>query len=558
LDWTTACPDWERRIVERESLVVVPTLFPGEARAARTVLEDLCLADVAGSPTLGEISLPWVFQFCDAIFGSYDPDTGRRLIREFFLLIAKKNGKSTTAAAIMMAALVRNWRKEGEFTIIAPTKEIADNSFKPAQSMVAHSPVLRDLMHVQPFWRTITHRQTGAQLKVVAADTQSVGGKKSAGVLVDELWLFGKRSDAEDMLREATGGLASRPEGFVIYLSTQSDEPPAGVFRQRLHYARGVRDGRIKDKRFLPVLYEFPPTMINAGGHRDKANFYITNPNLGSSVDVEFLEREYDKAEHAGEESLRGYFAKHLNVEIGLALRSDRWAGANYWEGQGDTALTLDAILARSDVICVGIDGGGLDDLLGLAVLGRDRKTRDWLLWTHAWAYIGVLTLRKSEAPRLRDLEKAGDLTIVQMLGEDIDEVADIVEKIEHTGLLHAVGLDPFGVGSVIDALADRGVAGDKKIVGISQGWRLSGAIKTAERKLADGTFVHAGQELMAWAVGNAKVEPKGNAISITKQASGTAKIDPLMATFDAVALMSTNPTVEGGSFAGYLASLSA
>jgi phage terminase large subunit-like protein len=47
---------------------------------------------------------------------------------------------------------------------------------------------------------------------------------------------------------------------------------------------------------------------------------------------------------------------------------------------------------------------------------------------------------------------------------------------------------------------------------------------------------------LMAWAVSNARVEPKGNAIVITKQASGIAKIDPLMAAFNAVAWMASNP----------------
>jgi phage terminase large subunit-like protein len=42
--------------------------------------------------------------------------------------------------------------------------------------------------------------------------------------------------------------------------------------------------------------------------------------------------------------------------------------------------------------------------------------------------------------------------------------------------------------------------------------------------------------------VSNARVEPKDNAIVITKQGSATAKIDPLMAAFNAVAWMSTNP----------------
>jgi phage terminase large subunit-like protein len=46
----------------------------------------------------------------------------------------------------------------------------------------------------------------------------------------------------------------------------------------------------------------------------------------------------------------------------------------------------------------------------------------------------------------------------------------------------------------------------------------------------------------MAWVVANAGVETKGNAVFVTKQASGTAKIDPLMAAFNAIALMSTDP----------------
>ena len=541
-EWSTSCPDWAARLRAGES-IIPPPIFPEQAEQALNIFKQLKIVDAPGSPTFGESCAEWVFALVRSIFGAYDADSGRRLITEWFILIPKKNSKSTIAAGIMMTAVILNWRQSAEFSVLAPTVEVANNAFAPARDMVQKDEDLEVLMHVQTHIKTITHRESGAALKVLAADQNTVGGKKSVGTLVDELHLFGKMASAENMFREALGGLASRPEGFVIWLTTQSDEPPAGVFRQKLDYARDVRDGKIIDPAFVPVIFEHPPEMVANGDCLKLENMAMVNPNMGFSVDQAFLEREFKKAELAGGDSFRGFLAKHANVEIGLNLRSDRWAGAEFWEAQAKApGLTLDQLLDRSEVVDVGIDGGGLDDLLGLAVVGRDKETREWLTWTHAWAHPSVLERRKQEAARFQDFAKDGNLTLVKNIGEDVEDVAGICALIEARGLLDKIGCDPAGLGGIVDALAEAGLP-EEKLIGVSQGWKLTGAIKTAERKLAEGVLVHGGQPLMAWCVGNAKVEPRGNAVIITKQAAGSAKIDPLMSLFNAVTLMSMNPT---------------
>jgi phage terminase large subunit-like protein len=551
--WSTSCPDWERKILSGESLIPAP-LFPQEADSALAVFKELRLVDVLNRPTYGEVGRQWVFDFVSSIFGSYDYETGRRLISEYFLLISKKNSKSSTAAGVMMTAVIRNWRDSAEFLILAPTVEIANNSFYPARDMVKADEELSDLFLVQEHYRQITHRNNGATLKVVAAANETVGGKKATGILIDEAWLFGKMNNAENMLREACGGLASRPEGFVIWLTTQSDEAPAGVFKQKLDYARGVRDGRIDDNTFLPILYEYPESILKDGAYMDSKYWFVTNPNLGASVDEAFITREFNKAEETGQESMQGFLAKHLNIEMGLSLKSRRWVGADFWEDAAGE-VTLETILERSEVIEIGIDGGGLDDLLGLAVLGRDAENGNWLHWARAWCNPIAIVRRKSEASKYRDFEKDDDLIIVGEIGQDIKEAGDIVRKCDASGLLDRIGVDQAGIGAIVDELEtgdenEKGAIEHDRIVGIPQGWRLNGAIKTLERKVAEKTLVHGGQPLMAWCVGNARVEPQGNAISITKQASGTGKIDPLMATLNCVALMAMNPEAKNGKSA--------
>ncbi|WP_047711376.1 terminase large subunit [Pseudomonas lactis] len=539
-EWSTSCVDWEERLVDRKSIMPLKPIFQDQADDALDVFCNLRMVDALGSPLMGDTCQPWVLDLVAVLFGSYDADAKRRLITNYFLMVSKKNGKSTIAAGVMLTALILNARQSGEFIILAPTKEAADNAYKPIRDMIKADEELEARFHEQEHIRTITDRLNLATLKVVAADSATVTGKKAIGVFIDELHEFGKQAKSAQMLTEATGGLTSRPEGFVFYCTTQSASIPAGVFKAKLDYARGVRDGRIVDKRFLPIIYEFPKSMIEQGLHRNLENAYVTNPNWGISVDQQVIEQKYQEAQEGGEESVRDFLAKHLNVEIGLALMSNRWPGAEFWE-QAIEECTLDQLIARSEVIDLGIDGGGLDDLLGAYAIGRERGTGKKLGWGYAWAHPSVLERRKEIAPALQDFAKAGHLTLVKRVGDDVEELADIAEQIFDAGLLDKIGCDPVGLGSILDTLEGRGIP-NEQIVGVSQGWKLGGAIKTAERWLADGSFKPANQPMMAWCVGNARIEPRANSIMITKQASGSAKIDPLMAMFNAVTLMALNP----------------
>ena len=558
--WSTACPDWKKRIQARQPLVPFDPLFPASADAKMEVFKSLRIVDIAGRPTIGESADIWMLDFAAAIFGAYDAETGHQMIREGLLLVSKKNTKSTIAAGIMLTELICGWRESDENLILAPTIEVAGNSFKPACDMIRADEELDGLLHIQEHIRLITNRVTKATLKVVAADAATVSGKKASRVLVDELWLFGKKNNADAMLREATGGQVSRPEGYTLYLTTQSDEPPAGVFKDKLAYARDVRDGLIDNPEFLPVLYEFPDEMMANGEHLDPANFYVTNPNLGRSVSQKWLETEFKKVENAEDGTKQIFYAKHLNVEIGIGLRHDAWVGALYWEASVDRDLTLDELLARSEVVVAGIDGGGLDDLLGLTLIGRCRETKAWLTWSHAWAQLDVFERRKDIASRLTDFIAEGTLTKCADPTQDLIELADYLERVKDAGLFPdelAIGLDPAGVTAIVDELAGRGFT-EKQMLAISQGFRLSSAVWGSERKLKDGTLLHADQKLMNWCVGNAKAEQRGNAVLITKQVAGKAKIDPLIALFNGVMLMSRNPEATAGNVDAWIESLRA
>lgn len=557
--WSTAVPDWKERIRTGAPLIPDLPLFDPVAEKALRIFKRLRVPDIIGNPTYGEVCDEWVFSFVRAIFGSYDPETKRRALREFFLLVPKKNGKSSIAAAIIVTAAILNERPEAELLLIAPTKQIADISFKQAAGIIRLDEELAKLFHLQDHLKKITNLMTLAVILVKAAAADVITGSKATYILIDETHVFATMAKAGDIFVEIRGSLASRPDGFLLQITTQSKSPPAGVFKAELQKARDVRDGRFAFP-MLAVLYELPAEDAVDGGWMRPETWGLVNPNLNRSVSAEYLRGEIETAQREGPEKLALIASQHFNVEIGLGLHADRWAGALYWDRAKQEGLSLEAIIADCDVCVVGIDGGGLDDLMAVAVIGRHAKSRHWLLWVKAWAQPDVFERRKEIAPRLRDFERDGDLVVCEETDQDVTEIAEICHRLFSAGLLPekaGIGLDAYGVATLLDKLGERGMSGDL-VSAVAQGWKLQSAINTVPRKLKDRTLQHCGQPLIAWAVGNAKTELRGSNYIVTKQAAGASKIDPLMATFNAAMLMFLNPAAAGSGIHDYFRSLSA
>lgn len=547
--WSFACPDWADRLKAGRSLVPDLPLDKAQASKAVAIFNKLRLPDVVGAPALETAAGEWFRDIVRAAFGSVDPVTGARHVAEIFAMVPKKNSKTTGAGALGLVAMLMNQRPRAEMLVIGPTHDVADLCFQQASGMIDADPegYLQKRFKVQDHLKTITDRLNNSTLKVKTFDMRVLTGSKPVVVIVDELHVISSYSYASRVIGQIRGGLIPKPESLLLFITTQSDQPPAGVFKAELQYARGVRDGRIcEDVRMLPVLYEFPEAMQTDKDKpwKDPANWPMVTPNLGYSITIERLLADFRQATEKGEEEERRWASQHLNVEIGLALHSERWRGSDHWQLAAEDGISLDSIVERCDVAVIGVDGGGLDDLMGLSVAGRDRVSREWLFWFRAWAHEEVFRLRKEIVAQLEDFVGDGDLIRCEDPTQDIREIAEIAERLNEAGLLPetaAVGLDPQGISALVDELASRGIAGDM-VVGVSQGFRLSASVWGMERKLKDGTFWHGGQPLMAWCVGNAKAEQKGNAVLITKQAAGKAKIDPLVAGFNAFSLMSRNP----------------
>lgn len=234
--------------------------------------------DTAGQPFILE---GWQRVVVEDVFGWKRKKDNKRRYRVLYIEIPRKNGKSTFGAAIALYLTFADREFGAQIVSAASDREQARIIFDVAKKMVENSSRLDKLAAI--FKNSMAYYQYGNTYKVLSSETRGKHGKNLHGIIFDELHEQPNR-DLVDTLKSSMG---TRSQPLEVYMTTAGYDRTSICYEYH-QYAKGVLSGRIKDETFYGVIY--------AADEKDdwtkKETWEKANPNLGVTVNYEFLERE--------------------------------------------------------------------------------------------------------------------------------------------------------------------------------------------------------------------------------------------------------------------------
>lgn len=222
-----------------------------------------------------------------AVFGFIHSETGLRQYQEVLDVRGRKNGKTTELAADAIYLDIADNEGSPEVYFIATKLDQAKKGFREAHKMVKQSPLLKK--HIRKRAADLYSEFNFGMLKALASNSNSLDGLNGHGIIIDELGAI-KNRDIYDLMKQS---MASREQPLLTCITTNGFVRES-IFDSQYDYACGVLDGKIKDDRFLPFIYE-----LDDRDEWDKPEMWIkANPGLGTIKSFDFLKRNVEKAKN--------------------------------------------------------------------------------------------------------------------------------------------------------------------------------------------------------------------------------------------------------------------
>lgn len=219
-----------------------------------------------------------------ALYGFVD-DNDLRQYNECLIVEGRKNGKTTETAGFEIDGLINDKEGAPQIYNLATMLDQAKLGFNAAHKMVMQSPALAKWIRKRAadLYCDINY----GFIKALASNSNSLDGLDVHMAVIDELAAI-KDRDLYDLIKQAMG---ARRQPLLFCITTNGFVRD-GIFDAQYEYASGILNGTIKNKRFLPFIYE----LDDISEWEDERCWIKANPGLGTVKSLDYLRQMVDKA----------------------------------------------------------------------------------------------------------------------------------------------------------------------------------------------------------------------------------------------------------------------
>ncbi len=448
------------------------------------------------------------------VFGWLDKN-GNRRINEVYEKIGKKNGKTAVMAGLGLYGLAFDNEPEAEIYVGATKEEQARICIRQAQSFV-------DKTRLSGLFTTYQKgiKLDGSFMVPLGGDSKTQDGMNAHIGIIDEY-----HAHKDDGVKEnIESSMASRRQPLLYHITTAGFNP-YGVCANYENMCKDVLEGKLHNDHLFVMIHD----LDKDGDWEDPKNWAKANPNLGESVSMEFLMKEYKKAKNQTSK-IPNFKTKHLNMWVDAP---SVWIEDEVWM-KGSAPVKVENF--KKYGCYAGLDLSSTTDITAFVLVSEpdEEGIRDVL----PFFFIPKATIdRRSKEDGVPYRDWMNNNLIIATEGNTVDYnkvVAVVNEQVQMHGVIR-VELDKWNASGVSQKFEDLNINHSYFSQAISV---INGPTKEFERLVYDGKLRHGGNPVLRWMLSGAVIvqDPNENIkVHKGKSNAGRKRVDGIIATIMAL-----------------------
>ena len=447
-----------------------------------------------------------VFYFA-SLFGWRSKEDNTRRFRKSYKEVARKNAKTTEAAIKSLYHILFDKEQGAQVYYVATKEDQARIAFNDAKNIIQMTPEIKK--HFQIFTKSIVHNTS--TLKPLGSDSKTQDGLDPSWAIIDE---YHAHAD-DEMLNVIESGMGNRLQPVTDIITTAGFNSNGVCYKLRKNCI-DVLEGSVINDRLFAVIY----TLDDDDDWKDESCWIKANPNLGVSVNLEFMRTSLQFAINEGGSKEVDFKTKNLNI----------------WTDSSEAWIPTEIL--RKNYKDVNIDNylgepcyAGLDLAKGTDINAFVLEFEDGAIYCKFWIPEAKVKNNKDGVDYQLWVDKG---MIDVMPGEIIDQtiIIDFINECFEKYNILGLGYDQYiAYHGIIQGFLK---SGNELLTPIRQAiWNLSDATKDLERDLYSGGMA-IDNDVMKWMFGNVVIAKDQNGNIKPDKSKSQKKIDGVAALVNA------------------------